>query len=418
MWKRLWWCCIVRDTFSALGEFHAPSIRDDERELSLLELDDFDVTPIHDESASGTPLRNIEEQARLAELFIKLGDLSLRLARVLWAQSHSPGITTPSRTDELSISLSRWYRDLPASCELQPHSLMLCDNDNQASMVDVQRSFLHMTYHATIMTLYRQSVMPDSISGEQHQAGHSPTAQSANSILQLAAGLVSSGLGDFMPVTGVAVLLPPLIVHSLNASIHAANYNTVQDAQLSMQILERMSERFAFADMAACFLEQLRQVIPASTSTKNTSESYPRECKSSTASAGRTALRGDSSTILQLPPAPLQQEGPSPMSTLPVGSPDDFQLGAATLEEKDLQEVDSSSPESVSFEQLMSDSFANTTDFATPWDYFSPIGAEAKAHVMLAADRVHVVDPLSADGRGEGIFHHIEGEIFAMLESS
>src|SRR5687767_15326661 len=50
------------------------------------------------------------------------GDLSLRLARVLWAQFHSPGRSDPFHQDEVLVSLEQWYQDFVLMEWIAPRS--------------------------------------------------------------------------------------------------------------------------------------------------------------------------------------------------------------------------------------------------------------------------------------------------------
>jgi hypothetical protein len=405
LWKRLWWCSIMRDTFNALGCCRAPSIRGDECEISFLELDDFDIAPFPRAELSAIPSCSIDEQTRLAELFIELGDLSLRLARVLWAQFHSPGRSDPFHQDEVLVSLEQWYQDLPPSCRQQSSAAIL--PNEQGALVEVHRSFIRMAYHATILTLHRHCVMSSAPADEQ-RLGASLVAQPVNSILHIAADLVARGVDHLMPVTGVALLLPALIIHSLDAAAYAMNYKTAQDAQQSMQILESMRDRFAFAEMAACYLEPLRQAARGSTRTDNSSQEHrvPNHAVRSSDSLSHSTKESSCRDLVK-PGLVISSSRPTTFSPR-----DHLELPYAG--QQGFMDLESSSPESFAFEQFDGQPLASTPEFPA-WGYLPPDLTTSKEQSTLEEAILDDINAVPADSRDQGIFHYIEDEIIQLL---
>ncbi|KAK0389175.1 hypothetical protein NLU13_2750 [Sarocladium strictum] len=414
IWKRLWWCCIVRDTFNALGGCHAPSIRGDDCEISFLELDDFDVAPLPTSGPSDPSACTTEEQTRLAELFIELGDLSLRLARVLHHQFRGLGPNAPADDDddELIGSLKQWYQDLPPSCHAE--SPPVTSWNDRVSLVDVQRCFLHMTYHAALLTIHRNGIVP-AVTSVREDPGTSLAAQSANSILQIAAGLVASELDDLMPVMGVTLLLPALLVHSLDAAAHATNYEIAQDAHQSMRILEKMKDRFEFAHMAACYLQPFREASHESSRAKETGHGEEPDHAAPTARLSVHSSLPNSSTTPRCVGTEIPDLTAASSSMVDaLGDPSPDYLQASHFDPKVLEELDSLSAEAYSFEQLMENSLDDAPDFAN-WTSSSPAANDSKDHPIHSPSHVDVVKSQQSDGRAQDIFHHIEEEIVQIL---
>ena len=263
--RRLWWCCVVQDTLIANAECHAPSIHLFEFQCCMLEIEDFDLSTCLEMTESEEPQKGPDELVPLTEVFVEVAKLSALLNRVLWSRYEPSLVQMDScRYVELSTALEQWRQQLPSSCQPPDPALML--RNDQASPLDVQRTVLHMTYQTTISLLRCQIPDFDVFACKGTIASGDSQMQSAQAIMRLAATLVTCELEELVPIAGVVLLLPALIAHALHASGHTIDYRTAQDAQQSIQLLERMKEKFDFADIAACHLEALRagtNIVPA-----------------------------------------------------------------------------------------------------------------------------------------------------------
>jgi hypothetical protein len=223
---------------------------------------DFDLATIYGIQGFEGSGKLLEELMPLAEVFIETAKLSALLNRVLWSK-YEPGLARmdSSRSIELSTALEQWQRELPSSCQAPDPALMLHNKD--ASSLDVQRTILHMTYHTTTSLLLRQMPTSDIFTSESAATAMQTftvnETECVQSIMRLAAMLVTCELEEVVPISGIVLLLPALLSHTLHASGHTViDYRTAQDAQQSLQLLERMKDKFDFADVAACHLDTLR----------------------------------------------------------------------------------------------------------------------------------------------------------------
>lgn len=250
----------MQDTLAALAGSRVPIISPSESRARSFQLEDFDFTPCGEVLGLGKIGVELDEQLRSAEVFTQMAKLSSLLNCVLWSQSEAARRMYRTHFIELSTRLKQWRQALPSSCQSPEPAVMLLND--QASPVDVQQIVLHMMYHTSVFMLHRQAISLGTTSHASTVAPGLPFTnkqlQSAHSVMHLAALLVTCKLEELVPVAGVVLLLPALIAHTLDAAARSTDYKTAQDAQQSIQLLERMKEKFDLADMAAHHLESLR----------------------------------------------------------------------------------------------------------------------------------------------------------------
>lgn len=301
--RRLWWCCVMRDSLIALGRCSTPQIKD--IDLDVLQLDDFEDYL----SARAPAAADVDEQAQQRKILAQLGvcraKLSVHLNQALRLRySHARGaaqipdlISGPVeggskliRQDHIHTTnraLAAWYKALPGTCRYRPTSFNTTatsaghDPSSEtvtSSSITVLRSFIHIQYHATISTLNRpSSILPCTCTSRktpaptpQHresaldcQACSNPSEvanrkrmqDSANHIIQAAAELHRQGLDKLLPATSAVMIVQALLVHTMQSAAQNTGYRPNRDVLQSIHSLDEMRQRSVVSHVAARYLE-------------------------------------------------------------------------------------------------------------------------------------------------------------------
>ena len=283
LWKRIWWSCFMRDRLIALGMRRPTRIKNEDCDVPMLVLDDFDTEPLPLELVrmlGGCPaVRDSAKRLKLAKMCIEKAKLCLCISHVLAAQysvlSHKFGGTTEttmmlvpkkSAAESLEVmdcdqELERWHQNLDEDLRYRMPGSKERANEHDGEVLTVHRALLNMIFLTTSSALHRPQVLPampsTSVAGGLQDLSRRRVREAATEITEVAQDLHDLDLVRFLPTTGVTVLLPAVIIHLLDIKSSDA---TVRNANLRrfyqcMQVLQRLREMYASADFAFSFLE-------------------------------------------------------------------------------------------------------------------------------------------------------------------
>lgn len=281
MWKRIWWSTYTRDRLIALGMRRPMRVKDDDCDVPMLTLDDFEFHPFSSEIVSmvgnSEILQNVSHQRELALMFIEKAKLCLCVSHVLSAQysvlSHKFGGTmettmmlVPKKSTAETFEVRRcdqeledWLANLPVETQYaQSNSSKLSEAEE---VLHSHRALLKMVYLTTSSALHRPQVLPaipyPSTDAELQELSRNKVRHAAVEITNIAQGLHSLDLTRYYPTTGVTVLLPAVIIHLLDikSSDPSVRMTSLQRFYQCMRILQRLREIYASADFATSFLE-------------------------------------------------------------------------------------------------------------------------------------------------------------------
>lgn len=281
MWKRIWWSTYTRDRLIALGMRRPMRVKDDDCDVPMLTLDDFDFHPYPPEVVSMVGnsefLQNANQQRELASMFIEKAKLCLCVSHVLSAQysvlSHKFGGTmettmmlVPKKSAAESFEVRRcdqeledWLANLPPGIQYSPSTTAKLPEDEE--VLHTHRALLKMVYLTTSSALHRPQVLPaipyPSVDSELQEMSRKKVRFAAVEITNIASDLHKLDLTRYFPTTGVTVLLPAVIIHLLDikSSDHNVRMTSLQRFYQCMRILQRLREIYASADFATSFLE-------------------------------------------------------------------------------------------------------------------------------------------------------------------
>ncbi|KKZ63828.1 hypothetical protein EMCG_01933 [[Emmonsia] crescens] len=281
LWKRVWWSTYTRDRLIALGMRRPTRIKDEDCDVPMLTLDDFDIKPLSAEALQIVGdcelAHNIDHQKQLATMFIEKSKLCLCISHVLGAQysvlGHKFGGTTETtmmlvpkkassetcQVRKCDQELETWLAGLPEPSRYHRPSSSSFANGEE--VLHLHRALLKMIYLTTSSALHRPQVLPatpfPTVEAGLHDLSRNKVRHAAIEITNIAQHLHTMDLTRYLPTTGVTVLLPAVIIHLLDIKSNDLN---VRSASLHrfyqcMQILQRLREIYASADFATFFLE-------------------------------------------------------------------------------------------------------------------------------------------------------------------
>ncbi|KAK2770707.1 hypothetical protein FQN53_005375 [Emmonsiellopsis sp. PD_33] len=281
LWKRVWWSTYTRDRLIALGMRRPTRIKDEDCDVPMLTLDDFDIQQMSPEAlqiiGECELAHNLNHQRQLAIMFIEKSKLCLCISHVLCAQysvlSHKFGGTTEttmmlvpkkSSTGTCEVrkcdqELESWLAGLPEAAQYQTPSSTSLSNGEE--VLHIHRALLKMIYLTTSSALHRPQVLPASpfptVEAELQDISRNKVRRAAVEITTIAQHLHTLDLTRYLPTTGVTVLLPAVIIHLLDIKSNDPNIRTASLHRFyqCMQILQRLREIYASADFATSFLE-------------------------------------------------------------------------------------------------------------------------------------------------------------------
>ncbi|RKL27033.1 Cutinase transcription factor 1 beta [Fusarium oxysporum] len=286
LYKRIWWSCFMRDRLIALGMRQPSRIHDKDFDVPMLEESDFDIEVFPQDDnilpRQCAVVRDITMQHELADLFIAKVQLCICIGHVLNSMysddmrnkvipentTNSTSMLLPKKKLDnmecflsIKLELLAWAEALPPCCRYTP--LIRLDIKNSNATIAVQRTLLHMLYYTIDLTLHRPQLLPPSPT----QVMTSPSVVQGVSrlhvrnatiyITRMASELHHLGLDRFLPVTGVTVILPAMMMQLLEMRNAApqARVLAARGFQQCMCVMEQLREIYVAADDIVGFLD-------------------------------------------------------------------------------------------------------------------------------------------------------------------
>ncbi|KAJ5199619.1 hypothetical protein N7472_004823 [Penicillium cf. griseofulvum] len=302
MWKRIWWSTYTRDRLIALGMRRPMRVKDDDCDVPMLSLDDFEFRPFSPEIVAivgnSEILQNVNNQRELALMFIEKAKLCLCVSHVLSAQysvlSHKFGGTmettmmlVPKKSTAETFEvrscdqeLEDWLANLPIETQYVASSGSKLSEADE--VLHSHRALLKMVYLTTSSALHRPQVLPatpyPSTDAELQDMSRNKVRFAAVEITAIAQDLHCLDLTRYYPTTGVTVLLPAVIIHLLDikSTDPSIRMTSLHRFYQCMRILQRLREIYASADFATSFLEAaIRKADVQSSSTSSHARDQP-----------------------------------------------------------------------------------------------------------------------------------------------
>lgn len=292
LWKRIWWSCFMRDRLVALGMRRPTRIRVEDHDVPMLTLDDFQLQPLSDSITSiprdCTLARDVDMQRSLAVMCVEKAKLSLCISSVLTTQyavwnTHQGSFTADGHTTTTMMLLPKkpgsdisdvrncdrqlqdWADELPPEASYRAFDAN--DPMMKRSPLLLHIALVHLLYHTAISALYRPQVLPCAPSDWNshtrdhdtplHDISRKKVHSAATKITRIARDLHDRNLTQYLPSTGVTVLLPAIVIHlmDMKASEGEDTETSLLGFRQCMQVMQRLCETYAAAYYATQFLE-------------------------------------------------------------------------------------------------------------------------------------------------------------------
>jgi Fungal specific transcription factor domain len=280
LWKRVWWMCVLRDRLICLGMRRPMRIKDDDFDVPMLALEDFDFQTLPSRICkmlgSCPLLSEYGSMKQLAVMCIEKVKLAVCIGNVLKTQysvyGNKSGRTTEttmmlvpkieepdrSQVEMCQRELENWHDRLPPQAQYQFKDLTSLPRT--AEVIIVHRAILSMMYLAVCSTLHRPQYLPSSASSSTEDLQDQMRRKARNvagEITQIAHSLQNMNLARYLPITGVTVLLRAIIFHLMDMKAKETEVQTAaaQRYHQCMEVLRRLRDIYASADYAISFLE-------------------------------------------------------------------------------------------------------------------------------------------------------------------
>lgn len=270
--RRLWWSLYIRDRLIALGTRRPLRIRDDEFNLSMLTIEDFEPE-ITD--ASMTKWFSVEPAGRdsahgriSTSMCIALAKLCVSIGRVLSTQYTVLGsrsvmtnslFVVPRMVDERMLHFDRceeelqaWYKDLEPEVR---RVAMETANGVASERLTISWSILHMIYLTSVSLLHRPQILQP-CDDQTQEASKRKIKDCARKLTKILHTMLRRDQIHFLPTSGIPASLSAALGHMLDIK---SNEEDVRDVSIfrfyqTMQVLQRLRDTYAAADSAVHFL--------------------------------------------------------------------------------------------------------------------------------------------------------------------
>lgn len=274
----------MRDRLVAIGMRRPTRIREDDHDVPMLEVTDFEIHSLAPELnrmiGGCSAMRDRSKREMLAKMCIAVVRCCQCITRVLAVQysmvGHRLGATqettmrlVPRRTAANPTDVIKCDRELEMWYDNLPHELRYFKNvkpreqnvQNDGEVLNLHRALLTGIYLTTTSALHRPQMMPAMpnlvIAPELKELSKVRVREAAGAITDVFRDLYLRDSIRYLPNTGVTILLPAIIVHLLDIKSpdSATRQLSVRRFQFCMQVLQQLRDVYASADFAFSFLD-------------------------------------------------------------------------------------------------------------------------------------------------------------------
>lgn len=313
LWKRIWWSCYMRDRLVAIGMRRPIRIKDDEYDVPMLTIDDFETNALPPELCrmlgGCSAVRDGSKRLTLARMCIAVSEVCKCITQVLATQysmhGHRIGVTSETTVRlvprkngaeafeviKCDRELEQWYSNLPLELRFFVPGSRDRTNNHDGEVISLHRSLLTGIYLTATSALHRPQMMPVTpnvvIATELKDLSRRRVREAALDITDIFRDLYAHDLIRYLPNTGVTILLPAIIVHLLDIkSAEAVEKQTsMRHFQFCMQALQKLREVYASADFAFSFLDTATKKGDLSTTESSSNGVVSKQKKSGKKSA-------------------------------------------------------------------------------------------------------------------------------------
>ncbi|CZT10184.1 uncharacterized protein RAG0_14730 [Rhynchosporium agropyri] len=279
LWKRIWWCCFMRDHLVALGMRRPTQIEEASFDVPILEEEDFEIGVLASNNTIISPdctlMRETHIQRDLAQMCIAKAKLCLCISHIFTAQYSTldkhlgmqrkggttqsalllvPKRSFPGEVSKYDRELKRWLDDRPPAC-LDSNGFT---QGNAGRTIFIQRALLHLLYHTAVSALHRPQFSPCTAASnhEIQEASRRKVYIASKGTTAIAQTIRLHQLERYLPSTAVTVLTPAIVTHMqyLISQDDETEETAADGFHSCMAVLQCLRETYVTADDAMMFL--------------------------------------------------------------------------------------------------------------------------------------------------------------------
>jgi hypothetical protein len=286
--KRIWWTLYMRDRLIALGMRRPTRIKNEDFDVPMLTVDDFEFATLTKQPSCIPPsckiMQDIPMQRGLAIMCVEKAKLCTCISHVLSAQyavlhnnhcirSHAGQTRTTMMlaarkkhhgeylVKACDEELKQWQASVAPEAKYKPSSLF--DLIAGEGTVAIHRALLHMIYLATLSALHRPQVLTSTAvpsrktPSEDADTSHRTVRFAANRLTAVVLNLNELDLIRRLPTSSITVLLQAIIIQllDLEASDETTRRASLQGFHQCMYVLSKLRDIYIAADDSTAFIE-------------------------------------------------------------------------------------------------------------------------------------------------------------------
>lgn len=260
--RRLWWCCLVREQYLAL-EMNRPSrIQAEDCEIPMLKEDDFDFQHLPDEIGyifdDDGIMGDLRMQHELSTIFISKiwlcssinqlvqarQDVSSCSAETKLSRSHD-GLGNIELLRGIDNGLMDWAESLPSCCCFR--TLSMWDIEVGSLTIAMQRTLLHLTYHAVtyflhhVQCLFSMEARQSDASQQLQHLSRLRMREAVMHMTRIVGDLHHLNLEQFLPLTDTTIALSAIRTHLIGVEHGGDQSNSSRDSQRNLDGMDKLS---------------------------------------------------------------------------------------------------------------------------------------------------------------------------------
>ncbi|CAH0047473.1 unnamed protein product [Clonostachys solani] len=293
MRRRIWWSCLIRDRLLCLAVRRPPRIRDEEFDVPMLTIDDFEnsLQMPTDEvlkllGESGLTTLDVDGRKGVALICVELAKLCICIGKVLTtqysilgspvggSQSFTQTATVPQFSEKQALDLAKcdgelqdWLRNRQAVCRYSPPVRGSTANNNWCNRITrLHQALLHMIYLNTVGALHRpQAFSPTTSPAESVNRKNSiqRVKEAAIATTKLAFDLQSENQFHYLSTSSIPAFLSAALIHlrDVCSPVEEVRSTGIGRFYQSVQALHQLQEMYVAAELAIRFLEKVIKTI-------------------------------------------------------------------------------------------------------------------------------------------------------------
>ncbi|KAK5454223.1 hypothetical protein LTS15_006223 [Exophiala xenobiotica] len=286
--RRLWWCCVMRDTIASFGTSRPPRLRDSDFEVAPLTLEDFEYDEFRLSDPSDTGGHNSKSHRQLAGICIETAGICRTIGRVLQAAYNETelgnidslyfnyvskkGRSTiePQKLRDIQEDFRRWLQNVPTEA-LHAGPIPTSPSKHEQALL-VHRAMLSMLYHTGLIMLHRQRSCVHEASPLLEREPRTIVREAAAQVNKIVMDLYKADMMKNLPATGISCLFPVSISHVLDIRSNdpVMSRKGCRRLEECKQALRELADAHIAAEWAVNFLTYVQSSASAPTRTHHT----------------------------------------------------------------------------------------------------------------------------------------------------